>query len=102
MRSATSWCAGSTDQGWPGVGYWICGESKQVTIFTTPGTFSASERSKDFTSPLAIVLRTTLATRQFAGRRSSVYLAPPVTFSYASTRVTLFPIPIRQASLRIN
>ena len=40
-----SWCFDSTLHGWPAVGNWQSGASKQVTIFTTPGTFMASERT---------------------------------------------------------
>ena len=81
FRSETSWWASSTLQGWPGVGNWMSGTSKQVRTFTTPGMARASERSMDLTTPLAMVLWRILATRAPLPRRSSVYLARPVTLS---------------------
>ena len=81
FRSETSWWASSTLQGWPGVGYWMSGTSKQVRIFTTPGTARASVRSMPVTRPFAMVLWRILATRAPWPRRSSVYMARPVTLS---------------------
>ena len=96
FRSATSWWAASTLQGWPGVGYWMSSTSKQVSTFTTPGRAWASEMSMDFTQPLAMVLWSTAASSTGWGQRSSVYLARPVTLSAASTRGMLLPTSIKK------
>ena len=98
LRSDTSWWAFSTLQGWPGVGYWMSGTSKQVSTFTTPGRAWAAEMSMDLTQPSAMVLWRIFASSTGRGQRSSVYLARPVTLSAASTRGMLLPTSIKRTS----
>ena len=67
----------------PAVGNSNGGASKQVTIFTTPGTASAATRSNALTRPLATALHH-LCNQAVCRSQIIRIFGPPVTFSHAS------------------